>query len=240
MKRTLPFIRIREQEWMDDAVRPAVLEGICYLLQFTGEKEPNLQYSRADRTEDYRNADGSLKPYKSVDWYRTRGGDWKKKTGELNADAILSALCERTPRKGGLWSPRGSREPYKILVVQDKLYSPKNERYVNGIAQEWKGAIITSLGARKLVKERFSQYFRHLAMHEMGHVLGLVPKERTEEAVDNGCTRNHCTNSCAMRNGSLMEKGLLNGFLTPDKNTYPDYLCSRCQEDLRGYFQDKS
>jgi peptide methionine sulfoxide reductase MsrB len=107
---------------------------------------------------------------------------------------------------------------YNIAVVHSPLYSALARGSAEGLTRRGLGALISS-GSFRDLRNHMDRYerIRRVAMHETGHVFGLVPKDRENVAED----RFHCVNEC------VMDK----------QGRYPNF-CEPCEEDLVKYFRE--
>lgn len=70
-----------------------------------------------------------------------------------------------------------------------------------------------------------------VVMHELGHILGLLPETETENLV-NGIGADHCENNCVMRPGKAVPKDWIEYTLNRIESTA---FCPRCLGLLRTY-----
>jgi len=83
-----------------------------------------------------------------------------------------------------------------IFVTTLPLFHEYFSRFIWGAAREGVGAVITTDGFAVRTPARRRHYMETLVLHELGHVFGLVPQNRTY-AVEERFGR-HCTNRCVM------------------------------------------
>lgn len=242
-KRVLKPVRIMAQEGIGDLEKKAVMEGIYYVLQLTGAESKGLTYSYDWKAEDhlgvkdYKNADGSLKPHLSVKWYIEQGRIASERDGLLNSDMLLMKLKEIAPRDEIGISSRSwkKRKPYEILVVKEGIYTLKKGDFqrLDGQASPGKAAVISTAGSRRDSLDA-EQYVRSVAMHEMGHVLGLIPDDRTEAVKLTSGTK-HCTNECVMQSCTISTRwrtDLVGKVLGVEKKVIYDTFCPLCETYL--------
>ncbi len=158
----------------------------------------------------------------------------------LNADALLDALSERAPRDKGSSHSWRKREPYEILVTHKEIYCKfKGDTiFINGLAKPEAAAVISACTSRCGEPEGAYQRIRSVAMHEMGHVLGLIPRARTE-AVKLTLGNKHCTNECVMQSRTSVvhrKTDFLGRVLGQDQRVIYDTFCSLCETYLKENF----
>jgi hypothetical protein len=92
---------------------------------------------------------------------------------------------------------------HKVIVLRSSIsnsYWP-NE-VAHGCAVLDKVVVISTGQFTNLPVEVFTEFEKTLTEHEMGHLYGLIPKERTTN-VETNCGK-HCTNQCVMRSESTL------------------------------------
>lgn len=220
-------IYVMNQEGLINLERQAILEGIKDLIWISEALEIGVSYLDVWRNNNFKNEDGSLKPFQSVDWYIQRGRETSSNKKQLNADTMQHyVVCEpwRDPKKGG-------RDHYDILVVRDDMYS-RDTNFVIGLAIEGLGAVISTHRFKTLGDKTRYECIKTETMHELGHVFGLIPDSRTEN-VEYSLGK-HCANICIMRQGLTLPADWIN--ISNDRIQH-GALCSTCEQDLRNYFR---
>ncbi len=222
-------INLMNQAGLSDLEKRAVLDGASELIRLAEvSKRIELIDFGVWRNNGFRNSDGSLKQYQSVDWYVSRGKDTSRNRTQLNVEAIQLALCLepwRNPHQGG-------RDHYDILIVNNDIYWG-NTNYVIGIAQAGVGTTISTFKFKPLRDKTKYECIKTETMHELGHVFGLIPDSRTKN-VENSLGK-HCTNTCTMRQGLNVPVDWIN--ITNDRLRY-GALCPTCAKDLKEYFRN--
>jgi len=218
-------VHVMIQEGMLDDERIAILEGASEMIRLTGEGI-DLADLGVWRQGEYVNSDGSLEPYKSVNWYVQRGRERSIRNSQLNADAMLSAL-EHEPWKN---SEKGGKAHYDILAVFDDMYAG-GSLFVIGYGRPGVGAVISINRFKGLNKKQRIECIKTGTMHELGHAFGLVPDSRTEDFEYS--LGKHCTNKCVMRRGINVPRDWVR--MSEDRLKY-GALCERCADDLKSYF----
>ena len=168
----------------------------------------------------------TLEPYQSVDWYCNQAFDQKR--NQLNGDQIANALAS---------------EPWQRMELHHDIVITKRDLYFEGTNWAF-GCATRGLMAIASV-HRFEQFiakdkilqnqcFKTIAMHEIGHMFGLVNPKRKDIEENLG---GHCVNSkCIMRQGLSLQPWI--GF-THDRLSSMNPICPSCQHDLQNYFLNK-
>jgi predicted Zn-dependent protease len=208
---------------LSELEKRAVLSGASELLQLAGvERLIEIRDFGPWRAAGYRAADGSLRNYKSVDWYLQAGRQDSRKIAQLNSDTLVSALAYEPWRR--------IEDHYDILVVCSDIYGEGTD-FVIGSALRGIGTVISTCRFKGLDSKTAFECIKTETMHELGHVLGLVPEERTENVEQS--LGKHCLNTCIMRQGLYVPKDWIK--LTNDRLRH-GALCRTCETDLRNYF----
>lgn len=219
---------VMNQEGLASLEKQALLAGASELIGLAGVSGIDIVDFGVFRTNNYRNTDGSLKEFESVEWYVQRGRETSRNSRQLNAKTMQDLLFFepwRNPNTGG-------RDHYDIFAVHDDMYSG-NTNFVIGLAQPGIGTTISTYRFRELDGRTKYECIKTETMHELGHVFGLLPEERTYNVEDS--LGKHCTNTCIMRQGLELPNDWIN--ITNDRLRY-DALCQTCTTDLREYFRE--
>ena len=218
---------VMNQEGLSGLEKQAVLDGASELIETAEVSGVDLVDFGTFRNNGYRCSDDSLKEFQSVDWYVQRGKETSRNGRQLNANTMQVALCLepwRNPQKGG-------KDHYDIFVVHDDMYSG-DTNFVIGLAQSGIGTTISTHRFKQLDDRAKYECIKTETMHELGHVFGLIPAERTQN-VEYSLGK-HCTNNCTMRQGLSLPYDWIN--ITNDRLRY-GALCSTCETDLKQYFK---
>jgi predicted Zn-dependent protease len=222
---------VMNQDGLSDLERKAVLDGASEMIMLAGSSGIDLIDFGAFRMNDYKDSDGSLKGFRSVDWYVQTGRDGIRGRGrnsnQLNADRMQAALIVepwRSPSEGG-------RDHYDILVVHDDMYA-SGTNFATGIAHEGIGATISTHRFQELENTAKYECIKTVTMHELGHVFGLIPAQRLQNVEDS--YGKHCTNECIMRQGLQVPDDWID--ITVDRLMHGYPLCHTCERDLKNYF----
>lgn len=199
-------VHIMWQKGIEEEMLGGVFSGVADVLFLAGVyNEFRIEHLEQRRQSDWLNADGSLKPYQSLDWHINMARQNSKIDGTLNSEILLNSLRE---------NPSHETEPrYEVVVVKEPIHCGNNRNFF-GIARQNQGAVVTLhhhlslLNAKPIVgetnedrnKRRFYYWlFTKLnTMHELGHVRGLFVKDSTENATPEERWRAHCLNECVM------------------------------------------
>jgi len=224
-KRNIKPIYIMNQEGLPALEKRAVFDGVLELTSLAGVNLDIKDFGVL-RNEGYRNSDGSLNRFQSVDWYIQRGREDSRNQTQLNGGAISNALIVAP------WGipPKGESH-YDILIVNSDLYAGDSNFSV-GLAGKGLGTIVSTFKIQGLDDTTRYECVKTEIMHELGHVFGLVPEERTENVEDS--LGKHCMNRCIMRQGLSVPSDWIN--MTNDRLQF-GALCSTCETDLKDYFE---
>lgn len=209
----------------------AVMEGVSEVLSVAsmGCYIPIHSFA-AWRQREWLMPNGSLAPFRSIDWYVEQGRNASCRQEQLDCDAILRACIDE---------PWQEQEPhYDIVVVSQDLFPMIAEREINfvlGISTEGIGTVLSTyrFATSGLNRRNAAECLKTTVMHELGHAFGLVqgPRAMTGEFLH----RNHCPPSrrCIMRQGMDVEAWVHH---TRDRLQHGPY-CRDCRADLRTYFR---
>lgn len=218
-------IHILWQQTLKIGMLDGITSGIARVLSLAGvSKEFKLEYLAQRRQPDWRDKNGLLNPYKSLDWHIEWARQKSKKPGYLNSSVLIDSLDNNTDHQT---EPR-----YEVVVLNEPIYLQKNpDVSVFGVGRRGAAAVISLADYIELIEPikrfRFLLATQMLTMHELGHVFGLFPgigvKNQTEEELKNS----HCLNECVMywcESSELYKKIAHQPF------------CPSCLEKLRQFF----
>lgn len=212
---------LMHQEGVSEEHLSAVLAGIREILQLAGATHliPIHNFG-VWRLRDY--LDGrTLKPYQSIDWYLGHARQMGRRN-QLNADTMMVDLYEEP------WQNQTAH--YDVVVVNDDLWSGESDNnFVIGSAIRGIGTVVSVARFEGLPEECIETE----VLHEMGHVFGLVPDERTTN-VEESLGR-HCTNRCSMRQGLRVPDDWIQ---FTDDRLQVGAFCRQCQRDIKQFFAD--
>jgi len=103
--------------------------------------------------------------------------------------------------------------------------------FVIGLASPGIGTTISTYRFKQLDDKLRYECIKTETMHELGHVFGLIPDERTTDVEDS--LGKHCANICIMRQGLTLPTDWIN--ITKDRLDQ-GALCQPCKSDLKEYF----
>ena len=122
MKTSKPTILMNE-DGVSDLEKEAVVSGIKDLLAIA-EVRSAVEDIGVWRSTAYRNEDGTLKGFQSVDWYLHKGRVESRNTNQLNTPSISEHL-----RKGSVWM----KTHHIVLVLCSDIYMDEKTDFVVGI-----------------------------------------------------------------------------------------------------------
>ena len=222
-----------------EGIEPNQLDGVWHGIVKTLQKaevlsEFKLYSYAAGRRKNYKNKDGLLNPHQSLDWHIERARQQSKKPGYLNSTVLLNTLAE---------DPAYNTDAkYDLVIVREPLhYSDHSLRTVDGVGRQKQVAVITigsrlhllqpvanESAAKNLIrKKHFSLATQMLAIHELGHVFGLLPGTGNKNPNDQELKDAHCLKDCVMywqEDAVMYEKIIAEPF------------CPDCKEKLKQFF----
>lgn len=218
-------VYIMNEQGISDLEKKAVLDGTKELLRIAGvEEQIKVADFGAWKHREYKNIDGSLKEYHSVDWYLQEGRKASRNTTQLNAEKIVRLLYTEPWR-------RGDHEHYDILITRSDMYSG-NAHFIIGIADPASATVLSTYRFKNLDDKLRYECIKTETLHELGHVFNL-PKERIKS--DNWILNGHCPNKCVMRQGLALPTDWIN--MTNDRIKYGPF-CEPCKTHLKNYFKE--
>lgn len=200
--------------------KKAVKDSIKTIFKLAGvEKKIKIfDYSELSGT-NYKSLNGSLKEYKTVDWYLQKGKETSRNSMKLNANAIYSLCCEEIALSG--------YKHYYVLILKSYIYG-NNTNFVIGSGGKGTCAIISTYRFNDLEPDLKYEVIKTVTMHEVGHVLGIPNKNRKINVENN--LGWHCTNKCVMRQGLCVPDDWIK--MTNDRIKSVKPLCNECINDL--------
>jgi len=231
--RKIKPVYLMHQEGISDLEKKAVLDGASELIQLAEVPGINLIDFGVWRNKDYKNTDGSLKEYQSVDWYVQKGRETSRNKKQLNAKEMQDALMYEPWR----YSSEGGHPHFDIFVVHEDIYYPKTNffpetAFVIGVGGKDIGTTLSTYRFRGLDNKSRYECIKTETMHELGHVFGLIPPERTKKIEEK--LGRHCSDICIMRQGLELPKDWIN--MTKDR-LRDGALCPLCKDNLKEYFR---
>src|SRR3989338_1891490 len=215
------------QEGLIDLEKQAVLDGVSELIRLADVSNVELVDFGVWRNKDYKNLDDSLREYQSVDWYIEEGKRTSMDRRQVNAEAILFTFHGEPWR----YPENGGNDHYDLLVVHEDIYAGDND-FIIGLGIEGIGTVISTRRFFGVNNKARYECIKTETMHEMGHVFGLLPEERTENVKN--LLGKHCANKCVMRQGLQVPDDWI---LMSHHLIQHGALCSTCRDDLREYFR---
>ncbi len=225
-------LHIMWQEGTELEMLDSVASGVGTVLMLANVfSEIPIKYLGTRRRPGWRNQDGALNPYQSLDWHIEQSSKKSLLPGYLNGGALLDSLIADPNR---VIQPR-----YELVVVNEPLHwQDTSTRKIGGISQQNHGAIITTncfqlMGeeSEKVKGEKriaFSLLVQMFVIHELCHVLGRFSSgPAMKDASDEELKASHCQNDCVMR--WRLDTELI-------KKIANQPLCSSCREELPKFF----
>lgn len=205
-----------------DAEFESVRHGVAELLRIGNVLDTSVHSFGLWRNEKWLNGQ-TLQNWQSVDWYLAWARKKSSRADQLNADYLLTLLFNEPWQKSAPHSD--------VLAVAEDLYC-ENTNFVIGAALPDVATVISVARFRSLDVRLKHECIKTETMHEVGHVFGLVPTERTT-AVEESLGK-HCTNICVMRQGLRVPDDWIR--ISRDRLAH-GALCELCRRDLRQYFK---
>ncbi len=220
---TIRPLRVMHQEGVTFFQLRPVLDGIDEVLKLAMAKD-RIEIFQMENWRSINYKQGStLVPWKSFDWYLEEAKAKKSKTGKINPRHLLDLNMEDVQSH--------SVRTYTVMVVLSDLTVP-NFGFVVGGSMRCVGAVISLHRFLPLVTPLDAECIKTLTMHEVGHMFGLLPDDRTLD-VEMSLGK-HCTKICTMRQGLNVPRDWRK--MTQDRLHYGPY-CQICQNDLVKYFR---
>ena len=220
-------VYVMNQDGLPDSEKQAVLDGASELIKLAGADIKLIDFG-VWRTPQYKSSDDTFNEYQSVDWYIQKGRETSRNKTQLNADVMGNCLLSEPWR----WPDRGGKVHYDILIANSDIYS-KGTSFIIGTAGKSIGTIISTYRLKELDKKSRYECVKTETMHELGHVFGLIPDNRTENVEDS--LGKHCTNRCIMRQGLSVPDDWIK--MTDDRLRY-GALCQACERDMKDYLRE--
>lgn len=167
--------------------------------------------------------DLELKQFSSVDYYIACGMATSDRRPQLNVEAIMEQLWIEP------WQE--TQQHYDVLLTKHDLYAD-GTNFVVGVGIEGFGLTMSTFRFQKLDSWLLPECIKTIAMHELGHVFGLISESRTQNVEQS--LGKHCTNQCIMRQGLRVPEDFIR--ITQDRLAGVPF-CGQCLNALRNYFR---
>lgn len=237
MKNLIKPIRIINEPGLNRLEKDAFFAGLKEILHLAGVydifmKKELIKDFGTEKEYDYYNNNGMLVPHQNVEWFLQDGDNWSEDHKQLNIEKIVYSFY---------WEPwREDKEKrydhYDVMIVHSNVYDGSDMKEdLNGISLRGFGAIISTykLNQLKDLDEQLKlKCIETITMHEIGHMFGLLPKERTENVYEEGGL--HCNNMCVMKQGRRVPGGYPT--ITEHRLKHGAF-CSICERDLKAIFK---
>jgi predicted Zn-dependent protease len=201
-----------------------VLSATRAVLRTAGvEDRIELRNFGAWRNCHWRNGDRYLN-WQSVDWYLRVAFDFSRNETQFHGGKLMELLWNE---------PWQEAEPhYDIVLTKSDMYDV-DCNFVIGLAVQGFGTVISTNRFLGLPAAEARECIITETMHEVGHVFGLVPGDRTDNVEES--LGKHCANRCIMRQGLVVPRDWQ--VFTQDRLAGNGF-CPTCMRDLRKYFCD--
>jgi len=213
----------------DEGVRAleveAVLDGLTQVLNVAkAPQQMSISNFGVWRGANWLANDNHLTEWNSVDWYIGYTQE-RSRAGQLNGGTLIQLLYSE---------PWQETQPhYDVMITSHDLYADDCQ-FCIGLAIQSFGTVISTARFRTLPREGAYNCIVTETMHEVGHVFGLVPGNRTVNVeMSLGL---HCTNRCIMRQGLRVPHDWQ--IITADRLAGHEF-CMVCESDLRRYFSEQ-
>lgn len=222
--RNIKPIYVMFEEGVEDFQQHAVLSGIEEVLNLASVRQYfEMMNFGVWRQSPYQQG-GQLLPWNSIDWYIQRGRKTSSRTGQLNGNSMIIDLTIEP------W--KEAQPHYDVVVLRSDMYSgDEKTSFVIGLASEGVGTIISVNRFQHLNQLLQTECVTTEVMHELGHVFGIIPKNRSHSV--SMSLGKHCTEICVMRQGLQVPNDWIR--MTKDRLRYGPY-CRFCHEGLQGSF----
>jgi predicted Zn-dependent protease len=167
----------------------------------------------------------SLTNWNSVDWYVAHAQQASRNKHQLHGGHLLKLLYNE---------PWQEVKPHYDIVVTHRDIYDDDCSFCIGLAVQGLGTVISTNRFLELDTRSQRECIITEAMHEVGHVFGLIPDNRTDNVVMS--LGLHCTNRCIMRQGLDVPHDWLK--ITNDRLKGHEF-CPTCRRDLARFFHHK-
>jgi predicted Zn-dependent protease len=178
-------------------------------------------WRQSDWSSQDRSGGAILQPYLSVDWYLAMGRI-PSNDGRVRSTSVLQELWDEPWQNG--------QQHYDVLLTHRDLYAD-NTHFIIGEGVRGFALILSTFRFQQLRADLCHECLKTVAMHELGHVFGLIPDNRKVN-VEYSLGK-HCTNRCIMRQGLQIPTDFIR--YTEDRLAGIPF-CTQCLYDLRRYF----
>lgn len=231
MKKLIKEIYTMDEPGLNILEKCVIWNAIAEFLEIVGIDNIEKHDLKAWRhSRDYRNSDGSLMPYHSVDWYLQ--DSWDRGRGQFNATNIIHSFYHEP------W--RQVKDHHDILIMHSDIYDGSDSNnFVIGLASKGIGAVISTYRFRRLLKDDQTRFrcIETVTMHELGHVFGLLPdyREKGYHSSDG-----HCINDCIMQQGyGIQDWEVMTHSRWIKKELGYSPLCNMCEKDLKAVLKNE-
>lgn len=221
-KSNLRPIYVMHEEGLESSHLQAVLDGVSAVCRIAGVADKvGIHNLGAWRGSGWR-AGNTLTSWNSIDWYLAHTRNASRNDRQLHGGHLMQLLYNEP------WQELAPH--YDIVVTHSDLYDD-GCNFCIGLAIRGLGTVISTNRFMGLDARAARECIITETMHEVGHVFGLVPEDRTDNVeMSLGL---HCTNRCIMRQGLSVPHDWVT--ITNDRLAGHEF-CSTCRRDLRRFF----
>lgn len=216
----------------DETVTPrqqaVIREAFDELTHFLGNKLGPVEYLQNWREQNFTNPDGTLIPFKSIQWQIDNFID--RGRGQVNAELAASQMYV---------DPNQTTTPHWEAIFTNKdLYTPET-RFVIGVAHQDLGTIM-SLSRLETISDvgLRGETQKTEIFHEFGHVLCLPTGRRGVNNLEESLGYHCLSKGCSMKQGlSVPDDWIKFTFARLKQGGEP--FCTECKTDLEVKFARK-
>lgn len=215
-------------ETVTDSQQLIIHEAFTELSNFLGNKLGPVSYHGNWRESDYRNPDGSLVPFKSIQWQLDTF--LNKSRGQINTETAALQMYN---------DPNQISNPHWEAIFTNKdLYTPETH-FVIGVARPDLGTIM-SLSRLEAIRDAGlkGEAQKTEIFHEFGHVLSLPTKRRGVNNLEDSLGHHCLSAGCSMKQGLSVPNDWI-GFTIARLEQGGDPFCGECKTDLEIKFAQK-
>jgi len=208
-----------------DAVKEVLTIGRCR------RQLPVRDYGRYREPEKWRDEDGKLVPYHSVDWYVYDALDEERI--QVDAERILQAFAEE-PWRG----ENALGDHYDLFIMEEDMFDPSacedqaGVDYAVGRAARGTAAVISTHRIDHIWGIPYS-YLKTEVMRQLCFMFGVPDMAREDAEVVGQAVC--CTNRCILRAARLAPD---EWDILTEERIREGALCTGCEGDLRRFFEE--
>jgi len=213
-----------EKTALVDAIREVLTLGRCT------KRLPIRDYSRYRDPRHWRNDEGELVPYHSVDWYVADALDEDRM--QVDAGHILRAFGGEPWRRDDMMG-----DHYDLFVMDEDMFDSDlllqdGVEYAVGRAERSQVAVISTHRIEHIWGMPYS-YLKTEVMRQLCFMFGVPDIARDDVEISAG--RAYCTNTCILREALVAPD---DWELLTQERICVGALCPRCAADLQVFFEE--